>query len=159
MIAGKLIGLMINGVFVSCETQCQINFSSDMIKASAVDSARWAEFVAGLRSWSIAVNGNLLLEAVGSDIKAIITSGYIQGLPLYLQFSTMPSVDIQVSFSGAAILNTGSITAASKGAANWTATFQGTGALKTAYTNYGLLIDSMPAEADYPTIVDTQFTT
>lgn len=125
-----------------------------MIPSSAIDSGGWAEFVAGLRSWTISVNGNLLLEAVGSDIKALIQSGYINQLPLFAQFSTRPSSDIQLQFSGAALFNTGSISAASTGVANWTATLQGTGKLTATYQDFPLLIDAMPAEMDYPIIVD-----
>lgn len=155
MIAGNLIGIMVNGAFVSCETSCQINFGVNMLNSSAVDSGRWAEFVPGLRNWTISVNGNLLLEAVSSDIKALITSGYINGNPLYVVFSTRPQSDTQMSFAGAAYLSQASISAAAKGLANWSANFQGTGALTTSYTEYDLLIDAMPSLAAYPIILDT----
>lgn len=154
MVAGSLIGLSINGAFVSCETQCQINFNQAMIPSSAIDSGGWAEFVAGLRSWTISVNGNLLLESVPTDIKTLITSGFINQLPLFAEFKTYPSSEIQMAFSGAILFNQASISAASTGMANWTATLQGTGKLTTAYTDLALLIDAMPAEADYPIIVD-----
>lgn len=154
MVAGSLIGLIINGSFISCETSCQINFNQNMIPSSAVDSGGWAEFVVGLRSWTISVNGNLLLEAVGSDIKALIQSGYINQLPMFAQFSTRPSSDIQLQFSGAVLFNTSSLSAASTGVANWTCTLQGTGKLTADYQDFPLLIDAMPSEADYPVIVD-----
>jgi predicted secreted protein len=159
MIAGNLIGLMINGAFTSCEVSCQINFNQVMIPSSAIDSGGWAEFVAGLRSWTLSVNGNLLLESVPNDIKALIMSGYINQLPVFASFSTMPFANIQVSFSGAVVFNTASIAAASTGSANWTATLQGTGELTPSYSDLGLLIDSMPSEALYPIIVDEGFTT
>lgn len=154
MTPGNLIGLIINGAFVSCETSCSINFNQNMIPSSAVDSGGWAEFVAGLRSWTISVNGNLLLEVVGNDIKSLIQTGYINQLPMYAQFSTRPSSDIQLQFSGTVLFSTASITAASTGVANWTATLQGTGKLTPTYQDFPLLIDSMPSEADYPIIVD-----
>lgn len=159
MIAGSLIGLIINGAFVECETSCQINFNQDMLPSSAIDSGAWKEFILGIRSWTINISGNLLLESVGSDIKAMITSGYINRLPMFAQFSTRPSSDIQLSFEGAVLFNQASITAASTGSANWTTTLQGTGALNTTYHDFGLLIDAMPAEADYSIIVDENFTT
>ena len=159
MIAGSFIGLMVNGAFVSCETACQINFNQVMIPSSAIDSGGWAEFVAGLRSWTIAVNGNLLLEAVGSDIKAMIQTGYINQYPMFAKFSTYPSEDIQLSFSGAVLFSQASISAASTGAANWSCTLNGTGLLKADYQDFPLLIDAMPSEADYPIIVDEGLTT
>lgn len=154
MISGSLIGLIINGAFVECETSCQINFNQDMLPSSAIDSGGWKEFINGIRSWTISVNGNLLLEAVGSDIKALIQTGFINQLPMFAQFSTRPSSDIQLQFSGACLFNTASITAASTGAANWTANLQGTGMLTAAYQDFSLLIDAMPSFADYPIVID-----
>lgn len=154
MISGNLIGLIVNGAFVSCETSCQINFSQTLLPSSAIDSGGWSEFVAGLRSWTISVNGNLLLESVGSDVKTLIQTGYINQLPMFAQFSTRPSSEIQLQFSGAVLFNTASISAASTGVTNWTATLQGTGKLTETYQNFPLLIDAMPSEADYPIIID-----
>ncbi len=154
MIAGNLIGLMINGAFISCETSCQINFNQVMIPSSAIDSGGWSESVAGLRSWTIAVNGNLLLEAVPSDIKAIIQTGFINQYPMFANFSTSPSEDIQLSFSGAVLFSQASISAASTGVANWTCTLNGTGKLTASYQDFSLLIDAMPSEALWPIVVD-----
>lgn len=154
-ISGQLIGLNINGAFVSCETACQFNFENDMLPSSAVDSGGWKEFVYGIRSWTMSVNGNLLLEAVSSDIKAIITTCLMQQLPVFLQFSTRPSSTIKLILSGTGLAATGSIAAPAKGNANWTVSFNGTGALQTTYVDLALLIDAMPAEADYPIVLDT----
>lgn len=145
---------MINGAFVSCETSCQLNLNQTMIPSSAIDSGGWAEFVAGLRNWTISVNGNLLLESVGSDIKAMIQTGYINQFPIFAQFKTQPSVDIQMSFSGAVLFSQANISAASTGVANWTCTLQGNGELTADYQDFALLIDSMPSEMDWPIIVD-----
>lgn len=154
MIAGSLIGLSINGAFVSCETSCQINFNKVMIPSSAIDSGGWAEFVQGLKSWTVTVNGNLLLEAVPSDIKGLITSGFINDRPLFAEIKTYPSSTIQMSFSGAVFFTQGSISSASSGVANWTCNLQGVGILNTSYVDLALLIDAMPAIADYPIILD-----
>lgn len=151
---GKFLGVKVNGAFVSCETNCTINFDIDMIAASAVDSGGWKEFVAGIRGWTISLDANLILDPVASDIKALITSGLINRLPLFVSFSTRPSVAIQLVLSGACLLSGGSITAPVKGSATWNVTLQGTGELDTQYNDFALLIDSMPAAMDWPTIVN-----
>lgn len=151
---GKFLGIKVNGAFISCETSCAINFDVEMLPASAVDSGGWKEFLAGIRGWTITVNANLLLAAVASDVKAIITTGLINRLPMYVAFSTRPSVEIQMVLSGAALLSGGSITAPAKGNANWNVSFTGTGPLTTAYHDFDLLIDSMPSEALWPIVVD-----
>lgn len=153
-VAGNIIGLMTNGAFTSCEVSCTINFNQEMLPASAIDSGRWKEFVAGIRDWNISVNGNLLLESVSSDIKSILSANFFGSLPIFVQFSTRPSADIQLLFSGNALFQSGNITAGTNSSANWSATLQGTGALNHSYQDFALLIDAMPAEADYPIIVN-----
>lgn len=153
-VAGSIIGLKVNGSFISCEVSCTFNFTIDLLDSSAIDSGRWKEFIQGIRSWTMTVNGNLLLQAVPSDIKAIITTGLMQGLPVFVEFSTRPSSEIQMILSGAALLQSGSINGPASGSANWTCQFQGTGALKTTFNDYDLLIDALPAESPYPIIVD-----
>lgn len=152
--AGRLIGLKINGAFVSCETSCSINFGRELLPASAVDSGGWREFIAGVREWGVSVAGNLLLEAVGSDIKSILLAGYFKDNPIYVQFSTRPTSDIELIFSGLAKLNSADINAPVSGVSNWNAVFKGNGKLEMRSQEYGLLIDAMPPEADYPIIVD-----
>lgn len=98
--------------------------------------------------------GNLLLEAVGTDIKSILNTGYFKDNPIYLQFSTRPSANIELVFSGLAKFNSGDITAPSSGSANWNVTFKGTGQLTMIAQEYSLLIDAMPPEAQWPILVD-----
>lgn len=153
-VGGNIIGLMVNGSFTSCEIACSINFNQEMLGASAIDSGRWKEFIAGIRDWNVSVNGNLLLEAVGTDIKAILLMNYFGTLPLFIQFRTRPSSTIELILSGDALFQSGNINAAGNSIANWTASFQGSGPLKSTFQNYLLLIDALPVGADYPIIVD-----
>lgn len=153
-VAGNIIGLMVNGSFTSCETACTINFNQEMLPASAVDSGRWKEFISGIRDWSVSVNGNLLLEAVGADIKSILSANFFGSLPLFIQVSTRPSATTQLVLSGNALFQSGNINAQANSVANWTATFQGTGALSKSFQDFALLIDALPSSADYPTIVN-----
>jgi len=154
--AGRLIGANFNGTFTSCETSCSISFGRENLPATAVDSGGWREFINGLREWQVTVAGNLLLEAVGSDIKKMLVAGYFNDNPIYIQFATRPSSDIQLVFSGLALFTSGDITAPSTGAANWNVVLKGTGKLDYNLQEYSILIDAMPPSADYPTIVNEQ---
>lgn len=156
-ISGRLIGLKANGIFISCEVSSDFSFNADMLPASAIDSAGWKEFVSGIRSWSMTVNGQLLAEAVGADFKTLLNN-FFSRLPVTLIWGTRPSALTQMTISGLALLSAGSATAPNKGAATWTMTFQGTGALTTSFEDYSLIIDAMPASADYPVIVDEDIT-
>lgn len=156
-IAGRLLGLQVNGVFISCEVSCDFNFQADMLPASAIDSAGFKEFIAGLRSWTMSVSGQLLAEAVGADFKTILNSFFTR-LPVLLIWGTRPSATTQMSISGSGLLASGSATGPSKGAATWNVVFQGTGILETSFEDFMLIIDAMPPEADYPVIVDVRVT-
>jgi predicted secreted protein len=154
-IAGNLIGLKTNGAFTSCEISSSINFDREMVGVAPIDDGGWKEFLYGMRGWRMQVNGNLLLEAVATDIKSMLTAGYFQDLPLLVMFSTSPSASQELVFSGTALFQAGDISAAVQGKAGWNATLQGTGKLTVKQQDYNLLIDAMPAEADYPIIVDS----
>lgn len=156
-IAGKLIGLQISGVFISCEISCDFSCNVEMLPASAIDSAGWKEFIGGLRSWGITVNGQLLAEAVGADFKTIMNAIYSR-LPVFLTWGTRPSAVTQMSISGNALPSSLNATAPSKGAATWNVTFQGTGAPVASFEDFLLIIDAMPPDATYPTIVDERVT-
>lgn len=156
-VAGRLIGVQVGGVFLKCEISSTINFKQEVLPAAAVDSGRWAEFIAGEREWSISVNGGLFLEAVGADIKSILLANYFDTIPLSIMFSTRPNATEELIFSGVALFASGDITAPSTGYANWNVQLQGSGALFHTMQNYALLIDAMPAEADYPILVNQGF--
>lgn len=153
-ISGQLLGLKVNGAFVSCEVSCEFSFDQEMLPASAVDSGRFKEVIPGIRGWSMTVNGNVLLDSVPADFKSIFISGYMQGLPMFVDCSTRPSSETVMSFSGNAYLQNGSFNAPATGKATWAMVFMGSGAIKPTYVNLDLLINAMPSLADYPIIID-----
>ena len=122
--------------------------------ASAITSGGWKEFIKGIREWSLTVDGNLLLESVPSDIKGIITTGFIGQYPMIASFATRITSTIQLALSGAVLLDSASISAPQTGPANWNATFQGTGVLDFQYNDFDLLIDASPPETQWQTVVD-----
>lgn len=156
-IGGRLIGVQVGGSFISCEISSSINFKQEMLAAAAIDSGRWAEFLAGERSWTMSVNGGLLLEAVGADIKTLLLANYFDTLPLFVMFSTRPTAMTELIFSGSALFDSGDITAPSTGNATWNVQLQGSGPLNHTIQDYALLIDAMPPEAAYPILVDEGF--
>jgi predicted secreted protein len=157
LIPGRLIGLKVNGIFISCELSCDFNFQAEMLPASAIDSAAWKEFIAGIRSWSMGVSGQLLAEAVGADFKTILNSFFTR-IPVLVIWGTRPSATTQLSMSGSALVSGGSATGPNKGAATYTITFQGTGPLTTNFEDYSLIIDAMEPRDDWPIIVNENVT-
>lgn len=151
-IRGALIGLRINGQYVSCETSCEFSFEREMKSASSITSGGWKEFIGGIRGWAMTVNGNLLLKTVGADIKTVLNA-FILGDTVELEFRTRGTIAPYLIISGTAFPQSGGITAAGTGKANWTLSFQGTGPFTTDFEEFYLIINAMPAEADYPLII------
>jgi len=156
-ISGKLIGLQVNGQFISCELSCDFNLSAEMLPASAIDSAGWREYIAGIRTWSMSVSAQLLAEAVGADFKTVINAVYSR-LPVAVRWGTRLSATTQLALSGLALPSTVQATAPNKGLANYNITFQGTGPLSNTFEDFSLIIDSMPASADYPLVINEDVT-
>lgn len=153
-IRGALIGLRINGNFVSCETACDFSFDVNMLAASTPDSGRWAGFIPGLRSWKMTVNMNLLLASVGADIKTVLQA-VITGESVDLEFRTNMSISPHLIISGTAYPQTGGITAPGKGNATANVSFQGSGAFTCDFEQFWLIINAMPANSDKPVYIDT----
>lgn len=156
-IPGRLLGLQIGGVFISCETSCSFNCSKDMLPASAIDSAGWKEFISGIKTWTMSVDGQLLAESAGADFKTILNDMF-NDIPVLATIGTRPSATTQLTISGLALASQTGFTGPSKGKASWTANFQGTGKLTTNFEDFSLIIDSMPPESDYPIIFDLRVT-
>lgn len=154
-IRGALTGLKINGKFVDCETSCDFNFDRDMIPVSPYSAGGWKHFKPGLRGWKMNVNGNLLLRSIGiTDIKTVLDA-VLTGEEMEVEFRTRGDIAPYLSISGNALPMSGGINGPNKGKATWTVTFQGTGPFTTDYEAFYLLINSMPIEADYPLIINT----
>jgi predicted secreted protein len=154
-IKGNRINVSFNGLNISCQTACELNFDSEMIGASSVSSGRWKEVVQGLRSWTMNVNANLLkANNTGADIRNVIQA-YMSGQRVFMEMKSTTGELIELTFSGYVLVQGGGISAGSSGLATWNGVFQGTGPLTTNVEDFGLIINAMPIEATYPIIYDT----
>lgn len=155
VIKGNRINLYFNGLVISCQTSCELSFDAEMIGASAVSSGRWKEFVAGIRSFSFNVNAKVLKNNTsGADIRNVLAA-YLSGNRVLIEMKSTTGELNELTFSGYCLLQNGGIQAPSVGSSTWNGTFQGTGALTTNIEDFGLIIDAMPIEAEWPIIYDT----
>lgn len=155
VIKGNRINLSWNGLNISCQTSCELSFDCEMIPASSVSSARWKEFVAGIRSWSFNVNAKLLKSNnTGADVRNILAA-YLSGQRVFMEMKSSTGELVELTFSGYILVQSGGIQAGSTGSASWNGTFQGTGELTTNIEDFGLIIDTMPIEAAWPIIYET----
>ncbi|WP_293933143.1 phage tail tube protein [Sphingobacterium sp. UBA6645] len=154
-ILGKMMGVAVGDNFISCETECTLNFEGETLPKESVESGKWAEFLYGKKTWSISVSGLLLKREVGADFKTLFTA-FINDEILTVYFRTRIGVDQFLVWSGKAIIKSGIANAPRQGFANWSIVFQGTGPLDFNWEEYFAIINAMPAAADQPNIVDTR---
>lgn len=155
IVKGNRLNLSFNGLNISCQTSCELSLDCEMIGASSVSSARWKEFVAGIRSWTMNVNAKLLkANTSGADVRNVIAA-YLSGQRVFMEMKTTTGELIELTFSGYVLMQSAGIQGGSSGAATWNGTFQGTGELTTNIEDFGLIINAMPIEAEYPIIYDT----
>ena len=152
-IRGALMGVSVDGNFISCETNAEMHFDTEMIPASSVSSGYFREKVPGKQDWRMMVDGYLLKRAMASDFKTLFTS-WRNRQPLQLQFRTRPWVDQYLIFEGEAWVQQGSLLAPNRGLSNWTIVFEGNGVLNMDWEEFWVIINAMPPTMDWPTIVE-----
>lgn len=124
---GNVLGLEINGDFVSCETSCEMSFENDLLPASSITSGAWKEYIPGVKSWSVTVNAGMLLRMAGTGLNTILNAfltGQLMGIRIATKYDDeLPSFAIV----GNVRLRTGGFSAAVNSLANWNATLEGDG--------------------------------
>lgn len=126
-IKGNLVLFSVAGDPVAHMQNVTLSTSSTLAEATDFDSNGWVEYLtdAGLRSWSIAVDGNadLATGANAADLIAAVTSRANQAIVFG------PAGAGNVNFTGNVIFESAEITAANEAAVTFSATAQGNGPL------------------------------
>lgn len=125
-VPANLLRAKINGQYIACETQCEFNYEIEMRGASAVTSGRWKEVIPGVRSWSMAINAQLLLTAAGGNIQVILNA-ILTGEILELEFRTDVSLIPELTIVGKAFVSGGGISSVINTNVNWNTTLTGSG--------------------------------
>lgn len=151
---GKMMGVTVDGDFISCELESTLYFDKDMVPVSSVKSGKWGEVVPGKRSWSITVNMALLKSKAPQDFKTLYDA-YFDDTLLQVSFRTRLSVDQYLIFEGQGYLKSGDASAPRSGLATGNMVIVGSGILNKSWEEFWMIINAQPANADKPVIVDT----
>lgn len=151
---GLLMSVQVNGANLRCETNADFTYDIDMLPATNPNEGRWRAFIPGVQSWSITVNGNFVLQSLGADYKTVVDAS-MRGESFLIRFGSMDDVVPAWEATGTAYLRSSGLGAPNVGKANWTLTFQGSGAFVTNWDEFGLVIDANPIAADWPTVFDS----
>jgi len=152
-VKGMLLNVSINGAPLQCETSADFSYSIEMLPATNPNEGRWRNFIPGVQTWSVTVNGNLLLRSLGADFKTLVESAK-SGEKLWLRFGTMQDVTPKYAIEGYVYPSSLALSAPVTELASWSVTFQGLGEFKTDWSEFGMVLDNNPAPAAWPLIYD-----
>jgi predicted secreted protein len=130
LINGTNLVIKVGGNPILKATTASLEMSVDMPDATTKDSAGWAEFFAGVRSWTLSTDG--LIDYSGSNPVGIdeLVGMLIARNTVTVQFSTSTVGDMKLS--GSAFVTSISQTADMESPSGFSVSFQGTGALTQA---------------------------
>lgn len=127
LINGTNLVVKVGGNALLKATTASLEMSVDMPDATTKDSAGWAEFFAGVRSFTVSSDG-LIDYAVGTPVSTDeLVTMLINRTTVVLTFSTFASGDMLLT--GNAYVSSISQTADMESPSGFSVTFQGTGAL------------------------------
>lgn len=129
---GRIIGIKIGSTFVPCETSCNFTASSETIATSNSANGNFKTSIAGYRSWSVTVNGNLEIsnnEAGAIKLVEAIKNGSNLSLIMTFIKSAMGTFKIEGNVRPTSV----SIDFPSTGLATWSGTLDGNGAYTITY--------------------------
>jgi len=150
---GMLLNVSINGAPLRCETSADFSYTIEMLPATNPNQGRWRDFIPGVQTWSVSVNGHLLLRSLGADFKTLVASAKL-GEKLFLRFGSLPGVTPKYAIEGWVLPSNLGLSAPSTDLASWAVTFQGCGAFETDWDEFGMILDNNPAPAEWPLIYD-----
>ncbi len=127
LINGTNLVIKVGGNPILKATTASLEMSVDMPDATTKDSAGWAEFFAGVRSWTVSTDG--LIDYSGANPVGIdeLVGMLITRAAVAVQFSTSTVGDMKLS--GNAYVTSISQTADMESPSGFSVSFQGTGAL------------------------------
>ena len=127
LINGTNLVIKVGGVPILKATTASIEMSVDMPDATTKDSQGWAEFFAGVRSWTLSSDG-LIDYATSASVETDELVGMlIARSTVAVTFGTSTTGDMLLS--GNAYVSSISQTADMESPSGFSVTFQGTGAL------------------------------
>ena len=127
LINGTNLVIKVGGVPIMKATTASLELSVDMPDATTKDSQGWAEFFAGVRSFTLSSDG-LIDYATSASVETDELVGMlIARSPVAIEFATSTAGDMKLS--GSAYVSSISQTADMESPSGWSVTFQGTGAL------------------------------
>ena len=127
LINGTNLVIKVGGVPIMKATTASLELSVDMPDATTKDSQGWAEFFAGVRSFTLSSDG-LIDYATSASVETDELVGMlIARPPVAIEFATSTAGDMKLS--GSAYVSSISQTADMESPSGFSVTFQGTGAL------------------------------
>lgn len=128
MVEGRMIGMQINGNWIMCEVNCNIDIETDEIAVSPQVHGGWKEYIYGKKGWTASVDSRQIAGAAGRDYKSIVQA-MLNSQTVTVALRTRNGVQYPIVVQGTAIIKSSSLTAGVQGKASYNMQFIGTSPL------------------------------
>lgn len=153
-VKGRLINVSVNSAPLQCEVNSDFSYTIEMIPATNPNGGSWRSYVPGYQTWSINVDGHLLLQSLGADFKTLVESAKNKER-LFVRFGSMEDVEPRYAIEGWCYITSLGLGAGTSDFASWNVSFQGDGEFNTDWDEFGLILDANPAPTEWPLIYDS----
>lgn len=156
MYKGKLIRVKIKGDYVPCEMSCEVQVNQELLQVTNNTNGRAKSFKKGYYEWSVVLDTRFTVSDNRGASQALLS--YILDGDDEVEINILSNDENGAPFilRGNAIPANWGLTAGVSGFATSSTTLQGSGELVQDYELYWRIINAMPANADYDTIINMQ---
>lgn len=154
---GKIIGVKVDGEFMTCEQSSSFNITTEMLQTASKNTGGFYEYIKGFKGWTLTVQANMTnsmrISSWDKILRKIITT-----TDDYFEVIWTTKVGEMESFTikGKALIPDFTLDAPLEGSATQSITFQGSGSIAISDVNdIWTIINAMPYNADKPNIVQT----
>lgn len=154
MIAGKFIGVMVDGGFVKCEVNSTYSIDAEMLETASYGRKGWRDYIYGYKGWQLTVSSALNNGSMPSAWNKIVEKLINTNEQFEVYWRTFDNYGESMLFRGMAIIPSWSGEAPVEGRGTQSITFQGCGEPEFFAEEVWRRINAMPAPADKDIIVD-----
>lgn len=127
---GSIYGVKLNGQFIPCETNCEINVTRELLNTSGSAGGSNKSYIYGYSDWTVSVDSKFIISTLASSNNNVLLA-QLAGQTMTLMIAARVSNTQLFELSGTVLIPSLTITLPAQGEATSNIKLQGTGILST----------------------------
>lgn len=153
-VQGRLYGISVDGDFVNCEIACSISVSRELLTKSGRTGGQARQFRYGAYTWQIDLDARSVVSILKGSFNSLLEA-QLEGRELEVFIMARQTNIQEIKIGGTVLIPDLSISFPNSGYSSYNVTFKGSGLLSHDIETLYNIINSMPADADKPLVIDT----